>query len=178
MTAAPRQRFNDSTIQRTNLTLASRQRTRPVDTRLLRRIVHALLADLRQIEQVDLGICLVAASDMARLNETFLHHAGATDVIAFDYSAHATRHTPPASRLHGEIVICIDEAVSQARRFGTAWQSELVRYLIHGLLHLCGHDDSCPGSRRRMKREENHLLKIVSAQFPLRKLGGKTKLAL
>lgn len=177
MTTIPRLRFNDSTIRRVHITLASRQRTRRVDSRLLRRIVGALLADLRPGERVDLGICLVAASEIQRLNETFLHHAGATDVIAFDYSEHATRSTQHVTCLQGEIFICVDEAIRQAQRFRTTWQSELVRYLTHGLLHLCGHDDRRPARRNRMKREEDRLLRIVSAQFPLSRLAGKAKLA-
>ena len=52
---------------------------------------------------------------------------------------------PDARRpLHGEIFICVDEAVWQARKFRTSWQSEIVRYLVHGVLHLLGHDDSRP----------------------------------
>jgi len=73
-------------------------------------------------------------------------------------------------RLHGEIFLCLDDAVAQARQFGTDWQSELARYLLHGLLHLHGFDDSTPRARRRMKREENRLLRLAQRQFPLRGL--------
>jgi len=49
----------------------------------------------------------------------------------------------------GEIFICVDEAVLQARKFGTSWPSEVVRYIIHGVLHLCGFNDSsaAPGAK-------------------------------
>jgi probable rRNA maturation factor len=133
------------------LSIRNRQRAVPVNVRHLRRFAACLLRVLGTAEPCDLGICLVRPPEMSRLNETFLRHAGATDVIAFDYGS------PPG--LHGEIFICLEEALSQARRFRTSWQSELARYVIHGLLHLTGYDDRRPGDRRRMKLEEDRLLR-------------------
>jgi len=72
--------------------------------------------------------------------------------------------------LHGEIFICLDDAVSQARRFRTTWQTELVRYLVHGVLHLLGYDDATSGDRRAMKRAENRWLRSLSRQFSFRQL--------
>ena len=60
--------------------------------------------------------------------------------------------------------------MKQAREFGTTWQSEVVRYVIHGLLHLRGHDDLKPAERRVMKREENRLLKRVAGCCPIHTL--------
>jgi len=149
------------------VTIRHRQHARAVDLLPLRRIVHALLAGFPQIKHADLGIFLVASPEMTHLNETFLHHAGATDVIAFDYSEHATRNTQHPAHLHGEIFICIDEAVSQARRFRTTWQSELVRYVVHGVLHLSGYDDRRAADRHKMKHEENRLLRALLKRFPI-----------
>jgi rRNA maturation RNase YbeY len=73
-------------------------------------------------------------------------------------------------RIHGEIFLCLDEAVAQARKFDANWQSELARYLFHGLLHLHGFDDLTPDARRRMKRQETRLLLLAQRQFPLRRL--------
>jgi len=139
------------------LSIRNRQRTIPVNVRRLRGITAGLLQDLIPDLPCDLGICLVSSIEMARLNETYLRHAGATDVITFDYGSRAEGQRPAG--LHGEIFICLDQAVSQARRFRTGWQSELARYVIHGLLHLTGYDDRRRGDRRRMKREENRLLR-------------------
>jgi probable rRNA maturation factor len=159
------------------VTIFNRQNGQRVDTRLLRQIAKALLAELLQVEWADLGVCLVTAPEMTRLNETFLQHKGSTDVIAFDYSAPG-RRTPDASRrLHGELFICLDEAVGQARRFRTSWQSEIARYLVHGVLHLLGHDDSRAGERRKMKREENRLLRELSRRFSLAQLARAAKLS-
>jgi probable rRNA maturation factor len=77
----------------------------------------------------------------------------------------------PGRPLRGELFICVDDAVAHARQFRTTWQSELVRYVIHGLLHLCGHDDLQPAARHRMKQEERRLLRQLSQRFPLARLG-------
>ncbi len=148
------------------LAFRNRQRTRLVDGRLLRRLTLAVLRDELRIESWELAIHLVDAREMARVNWDFLQHKGSTDVITFDHS-----EAPPApGALHGEIFICLDDAVKQARQFGTRWQEELARYVIHGLLHLCGHDDLSPVPRRAMKREENRLLRAMSREFPLQRL--------
>jgi probable rRNA maturation factor len=152
-----------------NVTITSRQRARKINRRLLKQITAALLADLK-IEKIELDIHLVATPEMTHLNEKFLRHAGSTDVITFDYSVPGDQ-TPDARRqLHGEIFVCVDEAVLQARKFGTSWQSETVRYIIHGILHLLGFDDSSAADRRKMKREENRRLRAIARRFPLSKL--------
>ena len=155
----------------TELVLRNRQRTRRVNSPLLRRITRVLLTDLLSLERYELAVYLVAAPEMARINQHFLDHAGSTDVITFDYTGEPTPTSSPfLEPLHGEIFICIDDAVKQARQFRTTWQSELVRYLIHGVLHAVGYGDLTPADRGVMKREENRLLRMLSRQFSLRHL--------
>lgn len=160
-----------------SVTIRNQQRTRAVDLRLLRAIVRGLFCELPLVENAELGVFLVAMPEMTRLNEAFLHHAGPTDVITFDYADQASRITHHAVAVHGEIFICVDEAIRQARRFRTTWQAEIVRYLIHGVLHLLGHDDRRPAARRKMKRAENRLLRRLASRFPLSRLAGKSKLS-
>jgi len=152
-----------------NVVITNRQRVKKVNLRLLKKIANALLTEL-EIEKVDIGICLVATPEMTRLNETFLRHAGPTDVITFDHSDPSSQTPDPSPQIHGEIFICVDEAVLQARQFSTSWQSEVIRYLVHGVLHLLGFDDSSAGARRKMKREENRRLREITRRFPLSKL--------
>jgi probable rRNA maturation factor len=71
----------------------------------------------------------------------------------------------------------VDEAVLQARKFGTHWQSEIVRYVVHGVLHLTGHDDRLSAARRKMKREENRLLTGLSRRFSLAQLSRPVRLS-
>ena len=159
-----------------------------MDLRLLRRIAQALFRETWPHGSFDLAIYLVAEPEMTHLNETFLRHRGSTDVITFDYAdnvGQASRLSPPGEKrgpvrdrrdacptlLHGEIFVCLDEAVSQARRFRTTWQSELVRYVVHGVLHLLGYDDLDARARRRMKEAEDTLVRQLARQFDFHGLG-------
>jgi probable rRNA maturation factor len=154
------------------LCLRNRQRTRSIDLRLLRRILRRLLNELLALGDFDLTVQLLSATKMTELNETHLRHAGSTDVITFDYAGEAA-----LPKLAGEIFVCVDEALIQARRFRTTWQAELVRYIVHGVLHLQGHDDTQPTARRRMKREEGRRLRELARDFHLSKLERKTRVA-
>ena len=160
-----------------SLLIRNRQRATPIDVPLLRTLTKALVQDLLEIGHFDLAIFIVRAPEMARLNETFLQHTGSTDVITFDYLVPSSLVPRPSSlSLHGEIFICIDDAKNQARQFRTSWQSELARYVVHGVLHLLGFDDLSPAKRKKMKREENRLLRELDRRFPLRKLAAAPKL--
>jgi probable rRNA maturation factor len=181
MTAPSRHRSRVPRAQRFNVSIANRQRRRSVDRRRLGRIVNGALAELARSGPADLGISLVAAPEMTRLNESFVRHRGPTDVITFDYTdsgvrpgrgAKRLKHPNPGTRtvIEGEIVVCVDEAILQARRFRTTWRLELVRYVIHGILHLLGHDDTTAVARRKMKIEEDRLLREMARRFPLSKL--------
>ena len=156
------------------LTIRNRQKNRVVNTRLLRGVIRTLLVDCLQTTEADLGVFLVATADMTWLNETFLHHGGSTDVITFDYADPAPTNLQAA--LHGEIFVCVDEAVAQARRFRSLWQAEVVRYVVHGTLHLLGYDDQHVKERRQMKRMENKLCAGLAARFPLSRLAGNPRL--
>jgi probable rRNA maturation factor len=136
-------------------------------------IITKLFAEL-EICEAELGVNLVGAREMTLVNETFLRHEGSTDVITFDHTDCPPKTTSPA--LHGELFICVDEAVQQARRFRTSWQSEVVRYLIHGVLHLRGHDDRRASDRRKMKREENRLVRRLGRKFSLAQTPARSKI--
>ena len=167
-----------------SVTIHNRQRTRAVDTRRLRQLICCLLTELLEVPRAELGLNLVGTSEMIRVNEQFLEHQGSTDVITFDHTSgdpppeagnQKSAVKPPTSdlrplNLHGELFICVDEALIQARRFRTTWQAELVRYMIHGLLHLRCFDDRHATARRLMKREENRLLRELARRFDLKKL--------
>lgn len=145
------------------LCLRNRQRDCPIDLRLLRRILRFALEHSFGASDYELCFHFVPNREMARVNEKFLGHIGPTDVITFD-------HTDTGEKLHGEIFICPAIAVAQAREFRTSWQEEIVRYCVHGLLHVRGHDDVRAADRRKMKREEDRVVKEVTKQFAVARL--------
>ena len=160
-----------------NVVIANRQRTKKINTRLLKQIVGGLFAEL-EIKDAELGINLVAAPEMTLVNETFLQHEGSTDVITFDHAVAEKRKAESGKQkpLHGELFVCVDEAVLQAKKFGVNWQSEVVRYIVHGVLHLLGHDDLRADLRRKMKREENRLVRLLARRFALAQLSRPAKM--
>jgi rRNA maturation RNase YbeY len=99
-------------------------------------------------------------------------HAQSSGSLGLAAEAKDTSPGPGAARvLHGDVFICLDEARRQAREWGTTWPAELVRYVVHGLLHLSGYDDLAPGPRRRLKRVEHRLVRRLAAGFPFNRLG-------
>lgn len=87
------------------------------------------------------------------VNRQYLQHDYYTDIITFDYCEGNT--------LHGDIFISLDTVRSNAAEFGTTFDNELHRILIHGILHLCGQADKTPEARAEMTRKENHALTLL-----------------
>jgi len=174
--SVPRPQISLAQMPARAVTIASRQRTLWIDVRYVRLIVGWLLDELWPAVGLDLGVCFVGSREIAGLNESFLQHKGPTDVITFNYSGPDQIVEPERRALHGEIFICVDEALVQARRFHTAWQSELVRYIVHGMLHLSGYGDRRAADRRRMKRAEDQWLRRVVAAFPVARIGRRRSL--
>jgi rRNA maturation RNase YbeY len=145
------------------LCLRNRQRDCPIDLRQLRRILRFALERSFSASDYELCFHFVPAPEMAGVNEKFLDHIGPTDVITFD-------HADSDEKVHGEIFICPEVAVAQAREFRTSWQQEIVRYCVHGLLHLRGYDDVRAADRRKMKREEDRVVNELTQQFAMARL--------
>jgi probable rRNA maturation factor len=158
-----------------NVVIANRQRRKKINPHQLRAMVMELFSELK-ITDGELGIQLVGAKRMAQINWQFLQHEGSTDVITFDHSEKRKAKGGSQKQLNGELFICVDIAMAQAKEFDTSWQSELVRYVVHGVLHLCGYDDLKPDLRRKMKRAENRLLRRLAKRFPLAQLSRTVKL--
>jgi rRNA maturation RNase YbeY len=147
------------------LVVRNRQRARPLNTKFLRDIVHSVLIDEISCDDFEIGISIINEPAMTRMNEGYLRHKGSTDVITFDYS-----DTSRPRCLTGEIFVCLDEALLQAPRFQVTWQNELVRYIVHGILHLSGFNDKTAVARRKMKSEENRLMRHLALRFKLDRL--------
>lgn len=84
------------------------------------------------------------------VNKAFLQHDYYTDIITFDYSV--------GRIISGDLYISVDTVMSNAQGLGVSYDSELLRVIIHGVLHLCGIDDKGPGEREIMERCENEAL--------------------
>lgn len=86
-------------------------------------------------------------------NREFLQHDYYTDIITFDYS------TP--RRVSGDMVISLDTVATNAAGLGADYDRELLRVIIHGVLHLCGINDKGPGEREIMESHEDAALRLL-----------------
>lgn len=116
--------------------------------RRLRRLLEPM-ALLRRPPVGEVSVAFLGPRAMAAANGRFLGHAGATDVITFG---------------HGEILVCPAVAWAEARERGLPFEEELLRYIVHGWLHLCGHDDARAADRRRMHGVQERLVARLVAR--------------
>ena len=159
-----------------NIVIVNRQRKKKINSRFLKQMAAALFMEL-EITEAEFGINLVGAGEMALVNETFLHHEGPTDVITFDHTEKPKAKSQKQKTLNGELFVCVDVAMAQAKQFKTSWQSEVVRYIVHGVLHLLGYDDLKPAWRGEMKRAENRLVRGLETRFSLAQLSRPVKIS-
>jgi len=103
----------------------------------------------------EVEVNLVDTPAICRLHQDYLGDPTPTDIITFDLGL-----SPEGSRL-AALYICIEVAERYAQRYRVAPREEIRRLVIHGMLHLLGYDDHTPSARRRMRRQENQILKLV-----------------
>ena len=104
---------------------------------------HLATQDAPLPEHECVEVALVDDETSARVHEQFMGIEGETDVITFH---------------HGEIVIGVEVAFRQAAENGEPPLRELFRYIVHGLLHLAGHEDEEPHDRQRMEAAQEPLV--------------------
>lgn len=92
-------------------------------------------------------------AEILRVNVEFLQHDYYTDIITFDNCR--------GKLLRGDMVISLDTVASNAELQDAIYTDELLRVIIHGVLHLCGIDDKGPGEREIMERNENEALALL-----------------
>jgi probable rRNA maturation factor len=134
------------------ISIASPQKTVPIDRGRTREVVRVVLEG-EAVADAEISLAFVDDATIHRLNMRYLQHDEPTDVLSFPLSE------PNASRLSGELVIGAEVALAQATARGHDVQAELALYVIHGLLHLCGHDDHEEADAGKMRERERRYLK-------------------
>ena len=100
----------------------------------------------------EVGYLFCDDEHILEVNNEYLGHDYYTDIITFDYCEDDV--------LNGDLVISLDTVRSNAELFGKAYDEELHRVIIHGILHLCGLNDKGPGEREQMEAAEDAALKL------------------
>ena len=152
------------------VTIADRQRRVKLDRRWLEGVIRRAVAEIGS-PAAEIGVVLVDDAGIADLHEQWLGLPGPTDVITFDLSAPAGAPDGDGV-LRGDIVVSTETAARMAPQVGWTSRSELAYYVIHGILHLTGHDDLSPGPRQTMRRRERTLMRLLGLPLPARGPGG------
>jgi probable rRNA maturation factor len=118
------------------------QKKIPINPKRIKQAILRVLSREGAKKSGEITICFVNDKKIKELNLRFLHKNRPTDVLVFDMQASA------------DIVISTDTAVRNARIFKTNRFYELHLYLVHGLLHLLGYDDSNRKQIQLMRRKE------------------------
>lgn len=143
-------------VPRIHVEVANRQRIARLNRRRLIQAARQVFA-AEGIREAELSVALLDDAAIHKLNRHYLGHDSATDVITFPLSG-------AGEPLSGEIVISVETAARQARQRGLSCEHEAWLYLIHGILHLCGYDDTAPRAAARMRRRQQRLLQVITAQ--------------
>ncbi len=132
------------------------RQSQPADLALLRNMAAHALGSLGAAAGAELSLVLVEPEEIAVLKETYLGERLPTDVLAFPMDG--LENPGDGSHLVGDVVLCPAVAERQALEGGRSATDELNLLLVHGILHLAGHDHAEPAETEVMQAEEQRIL--------------------
>ena len=100
----------------------------------------------------DINIIFCSDNYILDVNMKYLQHDYFTDIITFDYCED--------DRLSGDLFISVDSVRENAIEYGTSFNDELNRVMVHGILHLIGYDDHSDEDIKQMRSKENYYLSL------------------
>ena len=107
-------------------------------------------SEIRRIGDISIIFC--SDNYILDVNQKYLQHDYFTDIITFDYCE--------GERLSGDLFISVDSIYENSLEYGTDFNEELNRVIVHGLLHLIGYDDHNDEDISQMRAKENYYLSL------------------
>lgn len=118
------------------------------EKRLKEWIAEAVAAEEFLVGEINYVFC--TDEYLHKINLQYLNHDTYTDIISFDYRV--------GKQLHGDIFISVDRVRENATKFEVDFNSELLRVLIHGILHFCGYKDKLDNEVNAMRAKEDYYI--------------------
>ena len=109
-------------------------------------------SEIRKIGDINVIFC--SDNYILDVNVKYLQHDYFTDIITFDYCE--------GNVLSGDLFISVDSVRENSIEFGTDFEEELHRVIVHGVLHLIGYDDHTEEDKKVMRQKENYYLQMRS----------------
>ena len=126
------------------------------------RKIAQTISDALGYPDAELSIVLTDDASIRELNRTWRKKDSATDVLSFS-QVEGDGNAPGETTVLGDVVISTETAARQATTAGSTVEQEVTRLLVHGVLHLLGHDHVHGGRQAgRMRREEQRLLACIA----------------
>ncbi|GAC1425224.1 MAG: rRNA maturation RNase YbeY [Candidatus Velthaea sp.] len=144
--------------------LSNATRRTGLDLDAVERTVSDLLAAIDERDS-SISVSFVRDPAIRELNRTYRGKDQPTDVLSFPLVEDGDEFAG-AERLLGDIVISVDTAKRQAADYDAPLDLEVQRLLIHGVLHLLGHDHMKADERARMEAEERRLAQAIGMPWP------------
>ena len=105
---------------------------------------------------IELNYRLTCDEEVRRANAKFLNHDYYTDIITFDNCV--------GNRLQADILVSLDRVMENADDLGAESGNELLRVMIHGVLHLLGHGDGTQLEKKQMRALEDDVMKLFHVE--------------
>jgi len=121
--------------------------------KLVKKIIPVILKDEKVVcGTINLRFC--DDKEIKIFNKKYLSHDYETDILTFYYGN-------DVNSIDSDILISVETIIRNSKRFKTEFENELLRVVIHGILHLCGYNDSDKKEKQLMKKKENFYLKKI-----------------
>jgi probable rRNA maturation factor len=124
-------------------------------TRIVKNLIIEVIRSENKIPD-DLNFIFTGDKDMMEINKEFLKRDYLTDVITFNYNE--------KNKIRGEIYMNVDAVRRNSIKYKVNLENEIIRVMIHGVLHLSGYDDRTEEEKERMRKVENQWLEKNNSQ--------------